>query len=66
MDQDLKIRLGLTPFVLNIILIVRFKGYHDDHGENRYWILKWCGNILVLPHFTLFCYYGYLYPKQGF
>jgi hypothetical protein len=26
MDQGLKIGLGLTPFVIDIVLIVRFKG----------------------------------------
>jgi hypothetical protein len=26
MDQSLKIGLGLTPFVIDIVLIVRFKG----------------------------------------
>jgi hypothetical protein len=32
MDQGLNIGLGLTTFVIDIVLIVRFKGYHVDHA----------------------------------
>jgi hypothetical protein len=33
---------------------IKFNKYHDDHGSNKYWFIRWHGNIIVLPQITLF------------
>jgi hypothetical protein len=51
--KDLKIRLVLNYFVIDRFHWFKFNEYHDDHGSNGYWLIRWGGNLIVVPHFTL-------------